>query len=89
MPCFPRKFQVIRSEDLTCSKVSDGNIILVTSVILILDDWLRHSINADTLLGELVSNWGEQLGHTMSITIFWEPRVRKFYPISRSSLRSL
>lgn len=27
-------------------------------------------------LGELVSNWGEKLGHTMSIVIFWEPRVR-------------
>ncbi|KAF9645457.1 cytochrome P450 [Thelephora ganbajun] len=26
-------------------------------------------------IGELVSNWGEQLGHTMSATIFWEPRI--------------
>lgn len=73
-----------------CSKASDGSIILVTSVILIVDEWLRYSINTETLLGELVSNWGEQVGHTMSIAILWEPRVRKFYCISRRSLsRSL
>ena len=27
-------------------------------------------------LGGTINNWGEQLGHTMSIMIFWEPRVR-------------
>jgi len=38
------------------------------------------TVNAESLLGELMSNWGEQLGHTMSITILWEPRVRNFLP---------
>ena len=27
-------------------------------------------------LGETINSWGEQLGHTMSVMIFWEPRVR-------------
>lgn len=30
-------------------------------------------------LGETVNNWGEQLGHTMSAMIFWEPRVRGLF----------
>lgn len=37
---------------------------------------LHRRTNAKPFLGELVSNWGEQIGHTMSVTIFWEPRVR-------------
>lgn len=35
-----------------------------------------RSINIRAFLGEMVSNWGEQLGHTMSVMILWEPRVR-------------
>lgn len=26
-------------------------------------------------IGNLVTNWGEQFGHTMSVMVFWEPRI--------------
>jgi len=37
---------------------------------------LCRSMNIKAFSGEILSNWGEQLGHTMSVAIFWEPRVR-------------
>jgi hypothetical protein len=55
-------FLASRSEDWTCSKVSDGNITLVTSVIVISGrERPCRGMNKKRFLGELVSNWGEQI----------------------------